>query len=379
MPVPKWDNWPHVIRTQQFSAQVLKALVAHATEIEIALMTRKEIPRRSRKRDWDVKEAFFENSTRTEDTFCAAARRLGCNVRVLPNPTIFSSTTKGESLQSSICVYTRVGGMGELRSTDMLIIRHAHEGTAERAAKIVDTANGDGVKKLPLPVINAGDGPGQHPTQALVDLFTIYRERKCDGHPLDDITICFSGDTKFGRTINSLAYLIGRFGDQHKIRVIFSTLDQLGPKPEILEYLSRHHITFDFVPDLKAAIKMSNVIYMTRIQRERPGMPAISREERLRYVFKREYQEILPHGTFVMHPLPINQDPEDPPAEIDEALMSPAIAGDPRYAWFRQSMRGIPMRIALLDAIFVGMDAEEDKCMLNFVRNGNSAPVAELV
>lgn len=374
---PTWDDWPHVIRTQQFSAKVLESLIDHATKIEIALSQRKEIPRLSKQKPWCVKELFFESSTRTEDTFYTAARKLGCDVRAIPNPKVFSSATKGESFEAAIAAYTRVGGMGELRATDMLIIRHADEGTAKRAAKVVDTANGDGCQKLPLPVINAGDGPGQHPTQALVDLFTIYRERKCAGHPLDDLTICFSGDLKFGRTTNSLLYLLGKFGEDHRIHVIFSTLAQLSPKPEILEYLARHHITYDFEPDLTRAIRASNVNYMTRIQREREGMPPVTAKERMQYVFRKEYQSILPDGSFVMHPLPINQDLKDPPAEIDPELIPQAIAGDPRYAFFRQSHRGGPLRIGVVDFIFLGMDAIEDRRMLTSVHNGNCVSLAQ--
>lgn len=226
------------------------------------------------------------------------------------------------------------------------------------AAKVVDTANGDGQPKRPLSVINAGDGTGQHPTQALVDLFTIHQERrKVNGHPLDNLTVLFSGDLKRGRTTNSLLYLLGKFGERHRIRVLFSTHKALGPKEELLMYLARHRIDYQFIPKLAKAIPEADVIYMTRIQRERTDGKSYKKLDRHRYIFQKKHLSLLRSSAFVMHPLPINRDPADPPAEIDDELTPLAIAGDPRLAWFRQSLRGIPLRDALLDLIFARIDS----------------------
>lgn len=354
--LPTWDDWPHVLRTQQFSATALETIVAHAKTFEEALSRNKLLPRKSKPLPRILKLVFFEPSTRTEDTFWAAGHYLDQSIRVIPHPQIFSSAAKGESLVDAIAALTRVGGMGDLRAADCLVIRHGDEGAATLAAKVVDTAYGDGQPKRPLPVINGGDGLGQHPTQALVDLYTIHQERKCTKHPLDDITVLFSGDLKRGRTVNSLLYLLGKFGEQHSIRVVFATDRSLSPKPDLLLYLARHRITCEFADDFATAIKQADVVYMTRIQRERTDGQDYTALDRERFVFHKEYLSLLKSGAIVMHPLPINRDPKDPPAEIDNELTALALSGDQRLAWFRQSLRGIPLRDALLDLIFARID-----------------------
>jgi aspartate carbamoyltransferase catalytic subunit len=355
--LPIWDEFPHVLHTHQFSAEALEVLVQHTQAFEKAFAKRQPLPRKSRKRPWLVKLMFFEASTRTEDTSWLAAHRLHMRVRTIPHPQTFSSAAKGESLTDAIAALTRVGGLGEMRAADCLVIRHKDEGSASLAAKVVDTANGDGEIKLPLPVINAGDGTGQHPTQSFVDLYTIHQERRNGNHPLENITVLFSGDLKRGRTVNSLLYLLGKFGERHTIRVLFSTHSELGPKQDILQYLARHRIHYEFVPEFPNAIPQADVIYMTRIQRERSDGANYTTLDRGRYVFRKEYLSHLKTGAFVMHPLPINRDPEDPPAEIDDELTPLALKKDPRCAWFRQSHRGVPVRAALFDIIFAHIDA----------------------
>ena len=358
MEIPYWDDWPHVLRTQQFSPTALEVIIAHARRFEEALSTRRPLPMLSKAAGRLLKLVFFEPSTRTEDTFWVAGHYLNCSIRAIPHPKAFSSAAKGESFEEAIAALTRVGGLGELRQADCLVLRHAEEGAAQRAAKVVDTANGDGVLKVPLPVINGGDGPGQHPTQALVDLYTIDRERRKNGHTghaLDDITVLLSGDLRDSRTTNSLLHLLGKFGETHNIQVIFSTHDDLSPKRDLLMYLARHRIRYRFIPKLHKAIPLADVIYMTRIQRERKDGKQKS-YRRHKYVFRAEYLELMKKGAFLMHPLPINRDPDDPPAEIDEELTWMAMAGDPRLAYMRQSMLGTVVRDALLDLIFAGID-----------------------
>lgn len=359
--LPMWDDWPHVLRTQQFSADALEAIVAHALVFENALSADRPLPRKSQPRRRILKLVFFEPSTRTEDTFWAAGHYLDESIRVISHPQIFSSAAKGESFVDAIAALTRVGGLGELRAADCLVIRHGDEGTAMLAAKVVDTAFGDGTSKRPLPIINGGDGMGQHPTQALVDLYTIHRERKCQNHPLDNLTVLLTGDLQRGRTTNSLLYLLGKFGERHSIAVVFSTHEELAPKRDLLLYLARHRITYKFIPDFTAAIPQADVLYMTRIQRERTDGQSYAHLDREKYVFQKDYLALLKAGAFIMHPLPINRDPEDPPAEIDDALTPLALAGDPRLAWFRQSLRGIPLRAALLDLIFARIDGVAGK------------------
>ena len=360
MEIPRWEDWPHVVRTQQFSVAALEAIASHAGKFEEAIQQGKPLPRLSTLNRRIIKLVFYESSTRTADTFWTAGHWLNCSVRDIPDPSTFSSAVKGESFRDAIAALTRCGGMGDYQSADCIVIRHKEEGAAAQAAKIVETANGDGMFHRPLAVINAGDGSGQHPTQALGDLCTLFRERRNEGrHPLDEMTLLLPGQVAGSRTSNSLLYLIGKFGQKHPLHVIFSVLPGLEPSPDILEYLGRHRVSYCFEPNFESAIPEADVIYMMRIQRERQNVKehGYTLADKERYVFRKEHLSLLKAGAFVMHPLPINRDPNDPPAEIDDELTPLALAGDSRLAWFRQSLRHIVSRAALLDLIFAGCDA----------------------
>lgn len=361
MDVMKWRNWPHVLEMQQFDVEALEKIVKHASAFEDAMRSGKPLPRLSAPKPRRMRTLFYEGSTRTETTFFDAATALGCVVHAVKDPKTFSSALKGESFEDAIAAFTRVGGMGHLRGTDCVIIRHPEEGSSRKAAHIIDTALGDGEAKIPLAVMNAGDGMEQHPTQALTDLATMYRERGTGQHPCENLTILFPGDLRRSRVVNSLLYAFGRHGNQHKIKVLFCCPDGYSPKGELLSYLARHRVNFEFLPvsDFPDAIKQALIVYMTRIQRERQDGPTISAADRSALVFRKEYLQLLQPGAFVMHPLPINNDPEDPPPEIDVELASLAYKGDPRCAWQRQSHRGLPVRAATLDLIFAGMDEIE--------------------
>lgn len=360
--IPRWKSWPHVIRIQDFTVADLEDLVAHARRFEEALKKRQGLPRLWKPRPAILELLFFEASTRTEHTNWVAGYLLGMGVRDVPNPKVFSSAVKGESLVDAICALTRTGGMGEMRAADCVVIRHGDEGSAQIAADTIDIANGDGSgPKTPLPVINGGDGKGQHPTQAMVDLLTIFCERKIssDRHPLDNLNILFTGDLLRGRTSNSLMYELGRFGFDHKIHITFSTLGGMEPKDEILSYLARRGIDYGSESNFKKALRDADVVYLTRHQKERatPDEPLFSVEERLPFTFEKGDEHLLKEGAVIMHPLPINRNPEDPPPEIDNFFTPLAIKGDPRFAWFRQSHRGVPLRAALNDFIFAGIDS----------------------
>ncbi|MEX2054877.1 MAG: hypothetical protein WD972_01730 [Candidatus Andersenbacteria bacterium] len=357
MKIPHWDNEPHILRTQQFSAETLLWLVDHAGRFEKAMKQGKKLPQVSEKRLRILKIAFYEASTRTEDTFWVAGVRLKMQVRVLADPNVLSSMVKGESFFEAMSALT---ADGDLRSADLIVIRHPEEGAAERAATVIDTAISHGQSRRALAVINGGDGAGQHPTQALGDLFTIIRERRCKGDPLDNLTVTLTGDLKDGRTTNSLMYLLGKFGIGRKIHIVISTLAQLYPRPEILEYLSRHGVTYEFEPEFARGLRQADVVYATRHQTERKKgegkRKRISAKLRALYALRVDHISLLKPKAFIMHPLPINRKPKDAPAEIDEALAWRAIAGDPQLAWCRQNHRHVPMRAALLDLLCARID-----------------------
>jgi aspartate carbamoyltransferase catalytic subunit len=298
---------------------------------------------------------FFEPSTRTHFTFWQAGTLLECRIPPITHPELFSSAVKGESFLDALAALTMVRGVEHLCGVDGVVIRHPKVGAAREAAEMLDAVQAVS-GHAPVPVINAGDGTAQHPTQALTDLVTIFRERPAAAHPLEDLTIVLSGDLRYGRTVNSLLHLLGRFGEHHRIRVICATHPDLGPKEGILYYLVRHGVTCNLTEDFEQAIREANVVYMTRIQRERLPSPEEYARVKGRYVFRPDHLSLLRPGAFVMHPLPINRDPADPPAEIDDRLTPLAQRGDPRCAWFRQSHYGYPLRAALLDLIFYGVE-----------------------
>jgi aspartate carbamoyltransferase catalytic subunit len=369
--IPTWRDWPHVLRMQQFNATQLEGIVDHALAFLQAQMEDAPLPRLSKKKRRTksgdkqprlVRTIFYQSSTRTATTFHDALVKLGFVVHNVTDPNVVSSTVKGESFDAGIMAYTTVGGLGAVRGCDGIVIRHRQTGTPQRAADIISTALGANSDLPPIFVINAGDGKnGQHPTQALADLTTIKKiRRQTSGHFLDGLTVLFPGDIARSRVINSLLYSFGRFDQQAEIKVIFCCPEGLGPKQDMLKYLARHYVAYDFVdhtsfPD---AIKQSDIVYMTRLQSEYDGDEdgAIPPFNRNNYAFAKNHLGLLEDGAFVMHPMPVNENPEDPPPEIASELMPLAFAGDPRLPFAQTSHIGQPTRAALLDIIFAGLD-----------------------
>lgn len=366
MKIPRWKGWPHVLQMQQFRPRELMAIIHHASAFEDAIRRDKPLPRLSKKRRRAnggkkrrrMRTLFYEASTRTATTFLDALHELECSAHDVQDPGNFSSAAKGESRPAGVSSYTTDGN---IRGCDGVIIRDKEECASQSAADVVETILGKKFKRRPLFVINAGDGKGQHPTQALVDLTTISRHRTGHNHFLDDLSVLFPGELDKSRVVNSLLYAFGKFS-RHRISVKFCCPRGMGPKSELLEYLTRHEVAYEFVAErnFAQAIGDVDIVYMTRVQRERKTLGKkpikINRDA---YVFRAEYLTLLKKGAFIMHPLPINEDPDDPPPEIDPELTPLALRGDPRCVWLQQSHRGLPVRAALLDLIFAGMDARQ--------------------
>lgn len=358
----RWDGWPHVLETQQFSAEMLDSFMLYVCGLEQVVASNVKSlngPQLSQKikRSRHITFLAEEGSTRTEATFDTAARHLGFAWKSVYGP--MSSEYKGESVAARVMALTRVGGMGPATMTDYLIIRSGRNFDAHRAWRAVEMANDDGWRRLPLPVINAGDGEHQHPLQALKDLCSIYRERSCTGirHSLDDLTLLICGDTKHSRTVNSLCHLLGKFGERHRIKILFCSHPTIGPKGGILAYLSDHGIEFEVRHDFERMLPEADVVYMVRNQRERvkQGEYQLTREDRERFVFRRRHLESLHSDAFVLHPLPINENKRDRPPEIDPALKPLAFGGHRQCAWARQSHRGVFVAHALIDLIEAGL------------------------
>src|SRR3989344_5071683 len=186
---------------------------------------------------------FYEPSTRTRLSFEAAMLKLGGSVITTENAKEFSSAVKGETMEDTVRIVSAY--------TDAIVIRHYDEGMAKLASTLSR-----------VPVINAGDGKGQHPTQALLDLYTIYKEIG----RLDGLKIAIVGDLASGRTVRSLCYLLGKFPGNE---IIFLSPEHLKMKEDIKEYLVKHDVRFKEEKNLDDVLPLVDIVYMTRIQKER--------------------------------------------------------------------------------------------------------------
>jgi aspartate carbamoyltransferase catalytic subunit len=293
----------HVIESQQFDRALIQELFRSADRL-------RENPGQPLCGKI-LASLFYEPSTRTRFSFESAMLRLGGSVLTTENAAEFSSAAKGETLEDSIRVTAAYA--------DAIVIRHPTQGAAARAAAASS-----------VPVVNAGDGPGQHPTQALLDLYTIERELG----RIDGVTVALAGDLKHGRTVRSLSYLLGKY---QNVRVIFVSPPELKICPDILEYLGRHGVAYEETDDLRAAATRCDVLYQTRIQKERFASPEEYARLKDCYRVDAELVAVMKTGAIVMHPLPrVGEIAE----EVD-AL--------PQAAYFRQAENGLYARMALLE------------------------------
>jgi aspartate carbamoyltransferase catalytic subunit len=183
-----------------------------------------------------------------------------------------------------------------------------------------------------VPVINAGDGPGQHPTQALLDLYTIRDELG----RIDGIKIAMVGDLANGRTVRSLTYLLSKF---RQIKIWFIAPPQVAMRDDLKAHLDEHHIAWEEGQDLDAVLPEVDVVYQTRIQKERFANPADYLALKGIYRIDERTLGLMRKYAIVMHPLP----------RVDE--IAPEVDDDPRAAYFRQARNGLHIRMALLDRL----------------------------
>ena len=291
----------HVIESQQFTVPLLMELFARSRGMERVVARGGTLDYHNR----IMATLFYEPSTRTRFCFEAAMHRLGGRVLSTEQAKSFSSEIEAEQVEDSIRI---IGSY-----SDVIVIRHHEQGGAQRAASV-----------SPVPVINAGDGDGgQHPTQALLDLYTIYRER-----PLDGLSLAFIGELDRGRTVRSLAYLLAKF---ERIKIFFVSPPELQMKPDILEYLDRHNVHYELTCNLRQAIGEADVIYQTRIRPDRAADAA-----RKQYAIDSTVVQNMKPNAMIMHPLPRT-------VEVDKT-----VDNDPRALYFRQAANGLYVRMALL-------------------------------
>lgn len=307
------DKLQHVIEAQQFTRDRLSDIFSVAREMEnvVRHYGSNILNRRL------MATLFYEPSTRTRLSFEAAMKRLGGEVITTENAREFSSAAKGETLEDTVRI---VQGYA-----DVIVIRHYESGAARRAAEVAS-----------VPIINAGDGPGQHPTQALLDVFTIQKELG----RLDGITVAMVGDLANGRTARSLTYLLAKYED---VKLYFVAPAVVRMKEDIKEYLRRHGVFFAEEEDLLKVAASADVIYQTRIQKERFGDRTEDYESaRGKYIIDANLMKVLNPRAIVMHPLP----------RVDEIL--PEVDADPRAAYFRQAHNGLYIRMAILKMLLPG-------------------------
>jgi aspartate carbamoyltransferase catalytic subunit len=292
----------HVVESQQFTVPLLMELFDRARGMERVVERGGTLDYQNR----IMATMFYEPSTRTRFSFEAAMHRLGGRVLSTEHARAFSSEMEGEQVEDSIKI---IGSY-----SDVIVIRHHEEGGAKRAAQVSG-----------VPVINAGDGNGgQHPTQALLDLYTIYRER-----PLDGLSVAFVGELDKGRTARSLAYLLAKF---ERVKIYFVAPPEMQMKPDILEYLDRHGVKYELVSEIERVIGGVDVVYQTRIKPERAA-------DIRKYAINSAVLPRMKQNAMILHPLPRT-------AELDKS-----VDADPRALYFRQAKNGLFVRMALLTMV----------------------------
>src|SRR3990167_1522390 len=255
---------------------------------------------------------FYEPSSRTFGSFTAATQRLGGGIIPIQGVQ-FSSVVKGETLEDTIRVFASY--------SDAIALRHPEEGAAKTAAAV-----------SPVPVINAGDGTGEHPTQALLDLFTI---REGLGG-IEGLVIAMMGDLKYGRTVHSLAKLLSLY---KKIRLVFVCPSESPMPAPIVALLHKRGVKTSTASSLADIIRDVDVLYLTRVQKER--MPKDVYEKiKGRFILTGALAKKMKKSAIIMHPLP----------RVGE--ITPDVDENPRAVYFSDQMRnGLYVRMALLKLV----------------------------
>ncbi|MBN1665597.1 MAG: aspartate carbamoyltransferase [Anaerolineales bacterium] len=256
---------------------------------------------------------FYEPSTRTSSSFTAAMERLGGSVIPI-NEVRYSSVSKGESLADTVRTLECYA--------DVIVLRHPEVGSAALAAQYARK-----------PVINAGDGVGEHPTQALLDTFTIFEELGVG--KVDGLTITMLGDLKYGRTVHSLARLLSLYD----VKLNYVAPEILRMPQDVMTEVAEKGIPQSEFDSLEVVLPETDVLYVTRVQKERFVDPQQYEDVRSAFVIDTQVMQAAKQDMIVMHPLP----------RVTEISMD--FDDDPRAAYFRQMEYGLYVRMALLSMV----------------------------
>ena len=254
---------------------------------------------------------FFEPSTRTRLSFESAINRLGGRVIGFSSPSS-SSVSKGESLKDTILTVSNYA--------DLIVMRHPLEGSAKYASEV-----------SPVPVVNAGDGAHQHPTQTLLDLFSI---KKTQGK-LNDLNICIIGDLKYGRTVHSLLMAMSHYNPVFN----FIAPEELRVPDEYKQFLDKKGIKYYEHTSMEESLRYADIIYMTRVQRERFADPVEYEKVKNVYILKNEMLNDTKDTMRILHPLP----------RVNE--INTDVDSNPKAYYFTQALNGVYTRMAIISKI----------------------------
>lgn len=307
-----------VISVKPFDRETIARLFFYADEMRRAVETRGGLDLMNGERRIAAL-VFYEPSTRTFSSFAAAMGRVGGETVGIHGMKQYSSVSKGEDLRDTIKTLDQYA--------DVIVLRHPEEGAAQIAADVAE-----------VPVINAGDGIGEHPTQALLDLYTIGEEiRRAGRNGIDGVHVVFVGDLRYGRTVHSLVKLLSMYN----VGMSFVSPENLRLKvPVMNKYVRDKGILVEETYDIHDVVDKADVLYVTRVQKER-----MSEEDYKLAAVNGKYHitpEVLEQArpqTIVMHPLPRNDE------------ISREVDTDPRTAYFRQVKNGMYIRMALLAGV----------------------------
>lgn len=299
----------HILHVDQFDRTDLNRLFAHARAMRSVVGASGE----GRLRGRILTTLFFEPSTRTRLSFESAMLRLGGQVISAESADITSSAVKGETIEDTVRIVESYA--------DAIVIRHPQGGITDAAAEVAS-----------VPILNAGDGAREHPTQALLDLFTISEELG----RTDNLTITLAGDLRYGRAPRSLAMLLTQ---TEGCRVILSTPPGIEMAEDVVAMLTAAGVQHEIEPDMLIAAAQSDVVYVTRVQKERFPSEDAYQQARGSYHFTRLHLDAMKPDSIVMHPLP----------RVDEIAAD--VDSDPRAAYFRQARYGVYIRMAILDIL----------------------------
>lgn len=305
----------HILSAESFSIQFLEKLFKRADYFRQKVENRARCHFLKKFNGRLMFSLFYEPSTRTRMSFETAAAYFGMAVVGTENAREFSSAIKGETLKDTIRVLCQY-------HPDVIVLRHPETGAAKRAADISS-----------VPIINAGDGKGEHPTQALLDLYTIKQYQR----KINNLTVLLGGDLANGRTARSLVTLLSKFCG---VKFVFISPPQLRIGRDIRDLLSGKSLEFLESENLNEFIKLADIVYWTRIQKERLDREISYEDITERYVIGQKEMGLMKKAAILMHPLPrVN--------EIKEEVDSNA-----RAVYFRQAGNGLYIRMALLEWIF---------------------------